>query len=70
MRVQTKEKGNALSKKRRVNMKEVGMRNDFLWYGEYGKNYKVHAEDLKIQAIDTRQVLMIEQKRRNGHEKI
>ncbi len=34
------------------------------------KNNKVHEADLKMQAIDTRGVLIIEQKRRSGYEKI
>jgi len=46
------------------------MRKDSVWYGEYGKNNKIHEEDLKMQTMDTKRVLIIEQKRRSGHEKI
>ncbi|MFH0871530.1 MAG: hypothetical protein V1878_03450 [bacterium] len=42
-------------------MKEVRMRKDSFWYGEYGENYKIRQAGLKIQAIDRKQrVLIIE----------
>ncbi len=36
------------------------MRKDSFWYGEYGENNKIREEGLKIQAIDTKRVLIIE----------
>ncbi len=46
------------------------MRKDSVWHGEYGEYNKIHEKDLKMPAIDTKRVLIIEQKRRSGHEKI
>jgi hypothetical protein len=46
------------------------MRKDSFFYREYGENNNIRQAGLKMQAIDTNRVLIIEQKRRSGYEKI
>ena len=41
-------------------MKEMRMRKDSFCYSEYGENNKIREEGLKMQAIDTKRVLIIE----------
>ena len=35
------------------------MRKDSFWYGEDGENKIIHKGDIKMQAIDTKRVLII-----------
>jgi len=46
------------------------MKKDSAWYGEYRETIKTREKDLQMPAMNTTSVLTMEQKRRNGHEKI
>jgi len=46
------------------------MIKDSFWSGKHGLNNKIHEESRKMQAIDIKRVLIIEQTRRSDYEKI